>query len=445
MKPAYKLRGFFLLLLDIGVLYLILYFVILLRFQKNFTPFVWKQHLLAFTPVFFIWIINFYIGRLYENRQFSNTLKFLSAFGKIQLINLFWGIVFFYLFPHILTPKTNLLLVWIIASFIIFLTHLWYNKLASNKVATNIVIIGENSNEVQELINYLKNNPSLGYKMVKLIDNDALFSQGDFQNYLKSNDIKIIVVCKVLGNTQIQKAIYNALSSDVIIEDFVDFYEDIFQKTPLSLVEDPEFLAHLDQKSLQLWSPLKRIMDVILSILIISFTSVIWPFIIGFILLVSPGPIFYIGERRGKNNKSFKLIKFRTMIPNANNLGPSWTLENDQRIIKGGQFLRKFYLDELPEFLNVLWGDLSIVGPRPEEINLVKLFEKEIPFYNIRHIVKPGITGWAQINYPNTASIEGAKQKLQYDLYYLRHYSIWLDLVIILKTLHVPLDIPAER
>jgi len=111
------------------------------------------------------------------------------------------------------------------------------------------------------------------------------------------------------------------------------------------------------------------------------------------------------------------------MTKNASN-GPGWTLPNDQRITKFGKFLRKLYLDEIPEFINVIKGDISLVGPRPEEAKLVALFEKEIPFYNIRHIVKPGITGWAQIHYSNSYSVEGTKEKLKYDLYYLRHYSL---------------------
>jgi lipopolysaccharide/colanic/teichoic acid biosynthesis glycosyltransferase len=126
------------------------------------------------------------------------------------------------------------------------------------------------------------------------------------------------------------------------------------------------------------------------------------------------------------------------MEVNARFNGPAWTMPHDKRITFFGRILRKLYIDEWPQFINILRGDISFVGPRPEEIELANTFKQNINFYNIRHLVTPGLTGWAQINQKNTHSIDEAKEKLKYDLYYLKHYSIWFDFFIIIKTLKIP-------
>ncbi len=149
----------------------------------------------------------------------------------------------------------------------------------------------------------------------------------------------------------------------------------------------------------------------------------------------SPGPVFYRQERVGLNGRRFAMMKFRSMAQNAESAGaPVWARENDPRVTPIGRIMRRFRLDELPQLLNVLRGDMSFVGPRPERPPFVQLLANGIPYYNLRHTVKPGITGWAQVNFRYGASIEDAAQKLQYDLYYVKHMSIPLDCRIALKT-----------
>jgi lipopolysaccharide/colanic/teichoic acid biosynthesis glycosyltransferase len=163
------------------------------------------------------------------------------------------------------------------------------------------------------------------------------------------------------------------------------------------------------------------------------------------IKLESKGKVIYKQQRVGLNNKVFNVYKFRTMQENAEQNGAVWASVNDPRITKIGILLRKTRLDEIPQFLNILIGNMSFVGPRPERPEFVEQLKQEIPFYNERHLIKPGLTGWAQINYPYGASVADAKEKLQYDLFYIKNQSVALDISIILKTINAMFNIALGR
>ncbi len=158
------------------------------------------------------------------------------------------------------------------------------------------------------------------------------------------------------------------------------------------------------------------------------------------IKIESPGPIFYRQERLGKNGQTFRFLKFRSMREDAEKeTGPVWAAENDERITWVGKIIRKLRMDEIPQMINILRGEMSLVGPRPERPHFVEQLKDEIPFYEKRHAVKPGITGWAQIEYPYGASKEDALEKLKYDLYYIKNMSLFFDLIILFKTLRIVL------
>jgi lipopolysaccharide/colanic/teichoic acid biosynthesis glycosyltransferase len=153
------------------------------------------------------------------------------------------------------------------------------------------------------------------------------------------------------------------------------------------------------------------------------------------IRLESPGPVFYRQERVGKDGKTFEILKFRSMRTDAErNLTPRWACRNDPRITRIGSIIRKLRIDELPQFVNILNGEMSFVGPRPERPYFVQLLTKKIPYYDLRHSVRPGVTGWAQVSYPYGATIEDAKNKLEYDLFYVKNVSIAFDLAILFET-----------
>jgi lipopolysaccharide/colanic/teichoic acid biosynthesis glycosyltransferase len=192
---------------------------------------------------------------------------------------------------------------------------------------------------------------------------------------------------------------------------------------------------------LRLYAAVKRITDVLLALLGLFGLALIIPGVALVNALTSPGPLFYRQRRVGKGGRSFVLTKFRSMVPDAEKLtGAVWSAgEQDPRITLAGRWLRKTRLDEVPQMINVLRGEMSIVGPRPERPCFVGQLSRELPLYRARHAVKPGLTGWAQIRYRYGDSVEDARIKLEYDLYYVKHASLWLDLLIMLQTSRVVL------
>ena len=168
-----------------------------------------------------------------------------------------------------------------------------------------------------------------------------------------------------------------------------------------------------------------------------SISLIFYPLIILAIKLDSSGPIFFKQRRISQDGQIFKVIKFRSMIEEAEKNGAQWADHQDHRITKVGNFLRKTRLDELPQMWNVFIGQMSFIGPRPERIEFVQQLEKEVPYYQIRHIVKPGLTGWAQVNFHYGASVQDSIEKLQYELYYIKHRSFILDLSILLRTIKI--------
>jgi exopolysaccharide biosynthesis polyprenyl glycosylphosphotransferase len=231
-----------------------------------------------------------------------------------------------------------------------------------------------------------------------------------------------------LVRTQFQKARVYTLES---------FYESQWRHVPLHTI-DPVWPLQMGFQLARV-SPyhyLKRLCDIVLSALLLLIFLPLLPFIILAIWLENGRPAFFNQTRVGREGERFVAYKFRTMSNGAEKQDDIYTRKDDARITRVGRWLRRSRLDELPQLWNVLKGNMSLIGPRAEWVKCVDRYEKSIPFYHFRHLVKPGITGWAQVNYPYGESDEDAIQKLQYDLYYIRHYSLKLDTMILLKTIH---------
>jgi sugar transferase (PEP-CTERM system associated) len=224
------------------------------------------------------------------------------------------------------------------------------------------------------------------------------------------------------------------------VSEYLTFWERETGKIDLEAL-NPSWLFYSDGFRTNLYTNLvKRLFDIVVSLIALAATLPIIALIAATIRLEGSGPIFYAQERVGLNGRRFRLMKFRSMSVNAETDGvPVWAAANDQRITRIGALIRKTRIDEIPQVFNVLRGDMSFIGPRPERPFFVETLMKEIPYYNERHRVKPGISGWAQINYPYGASVEDAREKLTYDLYYVKNRSLFLDLVILLPTARVVL------
>lgn len=219
-----------------------------------------------------------------------------------------------------------------------------------------------------------------------------------------------------------------------------DLYAELAQKIPVKHIGHEWIIPRLKAPSRDFYSFLTYAIDygVSLTMLLLVFFP-LFPFIAAAIKLSSPGPLYFYQKRVGLNGRRFTILKFRTMTDRARKQGAAWTTSTDPRITWVGRIIRKFRIDELPQLINILKGDMALIGPRPEAVELVAKFKKEIPFYEYRYLVKPGITGWAQVNYANTCSVEGALEKFQYDLYWIKKKSILMNFRIMLMSVRVVL------
>ena len=220
-----------------------------------------------------------------------------------------------------------------------------------------------------------------------------------------------------------------------------DIYETLWYKLPSSLLQDSwlAFSAGFNLLPAGISLKLKQFADIILAGLLLLVLSPLMLLVALAIKLDSPGPMFYTQVRTGLHRKPFRVYKFRSMYQDAEKRGAQWALMRDPRITRVGNWLRLSRIDELPQILNVLRGEMSLIGPRPERPEFDVKLKQEIPYYDLRYLVKPGITGWAQVMYPYGASVKDAYEKLAYDLYYIKNYSFWLDLAIAFKTVRVVL------
>ena len=209
-------------------------------------------------------------------------------------------------------------------------------------------------------------------------------------------------------------------------------YEHLTGRVSLEYLSDDAVQAfHLPR----IYPQVKRFIDIVLVLVSLPITMPLMSMIALLIKLDSRGPILFIQDRVGQGGRPFRIVKFRTMRTDAERGGAKFAKEADDRVTRLGRWLRKFRLDELPQFWNVLKGEMSLIGPRPEQVKFAEEFAEEIPYYNYRHLVKPGITGWAQVMHGYAAGKEETREKLEYDLYYVKYLSLWLDLLIVAKTI----------
>ncbi|BAZ41633.1 sugar transferase [Calothrix sp. NIES-4101] len=251
----------------------------------------------------------------------------------------------------------------------------------------------------------------------------------------------IIVATQVeFSETQAQQLMQIRLRG-IPIYRLPDAYETFWFKLPSSLLQD-KWLAFSEGFNLipgDFSMKLKRVIDIILILFLLALVAPLLLLVALLIRLDSPGPIFYSQLRSGFYGKPFRVYKFRSMYQDAEKRGAQWASQRDPRITRVGYWLRLLRIDELPQIWNVLRGEMSLIGPRPERPEFDVKLKEAIPYYEVRYLVKPGITGWAQVMYPYGASIEDAYEKLSYDLYYIKNYSLWLDLAIAFKTIRVVL------
>ncbi|MFH1661556.1 MAG: sugar transferase [Candidatus Falkowbacteria bacterium] len=430
-----KLKKFILFAGDICVLYFSLYLTLFIRYWKAPTENLWQEHFWPFTIIFVAWILIFFISNLYSLNLAINNTKFFQLTGRNLLIGGLLATAFFYLTPQItIAPKRNLLIYIAVFAVLFFVWRRFFNwSLKAYMPKNNIAIIGIND-QAKELINELNEKPHLGYRVAFVFDdkNDDI---ADLDKIIKSKKISTLVLTSDPNQSdKLRSYLFNSLRLKLNFISLPNFYEAITGKIPIIAINQMWFLENLSEGNKNFFNIIKRVYDIILALIILIITLPFWVIVGIIIKLESRGPAFFKQTRTGKNNNLFSIIKFRTMTCENNNYAP--TAKNDNRITKFGAFLRTTRIDEIPQIINIIKGEMSFVGPRPERPELIKELEKNIPFYKERMLVKPGITGWDQISGEyHSPSREDSIKKIQYDLFYIKNRSIYLDLSIILKTI----------
>lgn len=276
--------------------------------------------------------------------------------------------------------------------------------------------------------------PTDNYLSIDSIDNFAAWSKQSWSGVL------IDETEQELSDEMVRELMEMRLRG-IYVYSLADFCEQFWHKIPPAYIQDDWFAFTSGFSILhnRINAKLKQAVDFLAAALLLTITLPLTLLVAIAIKIDSPGPIFYSQVRTGLNSKKFKVYKFRSMRQDAEQMGIQWAQERDPRITKIGRLLRLTRMDELPQLWNILKGEMSLVGPRPERPEFDAQLRKEIPYYDVRYLVKPGITGWAQVCYPYGASIEDAYQKVAYDLYYIKNYSLFLDAAIALKTIRVVL------
>ncbi|MDP3762809.1 MAG: sugar transferase [bacterium] len=429
---------------DLFVLYLTLWFLLWLRYWPGVKIGLLELHFFSFSILFPVWLVILAAFGFYDLRQFrlgsmTEARRFLLRLGQALAINFFLAILFFYFIPQVLIePRRNLAFITILAGLALFAWRYLADFLFLKTTASKILFFGLNR-EVTELSDYLLKNPQLGQKPVSIISADGKENESDKNLTRLIHDFgadTIVITPEIKENSILTKFLLQVLPLGVTIAEFTNFYETTMGKIPLSLIKEIWFLENLVGLKKPVYEFFKRAADIALAVLLLVPIIAVAPLIALAIKLNSPGRIFFWQKRVGRGGKEFWLIKFRSMTEGAEKAGGY--KENaggkDPRHTAVGQFLRRNYLDELPQILNILKSEMSFIGPRPERPEFVEKLKEEVPFYEMRLLVTPGITGWAQINMENDASVEDAPEKMQYDLYYIKNLSFWLDLLIMART-----------
>jgi len=365
--------------------------------------------------------------------------------------------VLVYLLTPIYTPflpanRIQILFFYVAILLSLFLWRLFYVKfLASSRFEKKVILICD-KDQAEELVLALENvDPH--YKVMGYVNSDSnqvgkSKKEKDFvknididklEDFVIKNSVSEVVIAsqKTDGITvNLYNQLIHLLENGYVIREYTQVYEAITNRIPVQYVARDfyRYFPFSRSNQNQLYLLIVRILEIVISIIGLAIGLVISPLILLGNLFGNQGKFFYTQDRIGKNGIPFRILKLRTMVKNAESNGAVFTTINDSRITAFGKFLRKTRIDEIPQFFNVLKGEMGVIGPRPERPVFVREIAEVMPFYETRHVIKPGLTGWAQVNYSYGETIDDSLIKLQYDLYYIKHRSIFLDINIVLKT-----------
>lgn len=428
---------------DVLVFYVALWLTLALRELELPDKGLWLQHAIPFSLFFIISVLVYFIAGLYDQHTalLRSKLPYLVAYSQTATVVL--AALFFFTVPYFgITPKTILIIFLAVSSAFILFWRLFVIRHIGVRKRTGALVLGAGE-EVSQLTQELETNDRYGLQI------NHVFTPADvkYSEQLQEQMLQFITrenITVIIADTQdaalepLTPILYNLLFlyPQLTVLDASQLYEEIFRRVPISMLKNSWFVTHVNRKPFFAYNAFHRIFDIVISLLLGLVTVLVLPCVALAIKLEDRGPVFSFQRRIGKDNQPLDLVKFRTMT-NANDGG---VLSNsEKRVTRVGEVLRKTRIDELPQLWNVLFGDYSLIGPRPEFGDAVQKYVKEIPYYNARHLITPGLSGWAQLNHEahphHEVDMEETRNKLSYDLYYLKNRTLLLDIEIGLKTI----------
>ena len=439
---------------DISFFFVSLWITLFVRYLEIPSEQLLAAHIGPFMIISVVWLFIYYIGGLYDKHTaFLKSLLF-SRIINIQFVNMLVAGLLFLIIPFGIAPKTNLVIYLFVSVTSITLWRIFLFTKISPKASHKAILIADGP-EAIELVDEINNNDRYNYYFVRLLDESTAQSTPDFEEKLirmiERDNIDIIVANP--NGTYISAVLPKLfdlafLKFKLTFLDFYKVYEDTFDRVPLSALSYEWFIAHVSHSKSLFYDFSKRLIDIVGSIVLGALLLFLLPCIYIAIKLEDKGPFFISQERIGRFNKPVTVWKIRTMTENRSS-SATWTTEDKiqgNTVTKVGTVLRKLSIDELPQVWAILKGDMSLIGPRNDIKGLGERLSMEIPYYNIRNFVKPGVTGWAQTHQHymgdniSPQSLDESKTRLAYDLFYVKHRSFLLDMEIALRTLKTVLS-----
>jgi exopolysaccharide biosynthesis polyprenyl glycosylphosphotransferase len=427
-----RAKTLLLLLVDVLILVLSLTVVVYSRRFGHPSDIYLAKHYILFSFIFPFWILMYFIEGLYTLKTY-NPANLPISLLRSTVLSVLVSVVIIYLAPlktNGITPKTNLILVATLSlPLMFFWRRFFFNYFSGDKRLRNTFIVG--SQETISIVEQeIKNKPYLGYKIIASLTSHE-------QPVKIPTGVELIAVERnMTKESDLYQSIFGLLGSGVEVMDLAKFAEKISGKIPIKAIDESWFIEYCGHQDSRSYDVIKNLIDRSVALLLFIILIPVALGLIPILLIVHGRPIFFKQVRTGLNNKLFTLYKLRTMVIDAEKNGAQWAKPGDARITPLGKILRKTRLDELPQLINILKGEMSLVGPRPERPEIIeKQLGPNIPYYHLRHLVKPGVTGWAQVTFRYGFSTGDSQEKLQYDLFYVKNRSIWLDILVILKTI----------
>lgn len=423
-----------LLLGDVLLFSASLYITLVVRYGSLPDPELLEVHFTAFSVLFIIWVFIFFVAGLYDKQTLLFPESLWQRILKTQLVNSFVAVVFFYAIPFFaIAPKTNLFIYLVISFAFILLWRYWASTLLSTRQPSQAVMIasGAEADTLVERINQYRYGLRIAARIEPQIGSADDLYQAVKEAVAENNATYIVIDTQDEVVQSVLSRLYSLLYVNVYFITVDSLYETVFERVPVGRLKHEWFIEHIRRTPHAAYDTLKNGMDVVAAGLLFLLSLPLYPCIAALIWLDDHGPVFYRQRRIGQFGKTIRITKFRTMTEGS----------EDKQVTRVGWWLRKTRIDELPQLFNVLEGKLSLIGPRPEIPAIAASYQERIPYYHARHLIKPGVSGWAQLRHTDPpkfrAEVEKTKEKLSYDLYYIKNRSLLLDVKIALWTLRV--------